>query len=119
MNLTGTKHGCELGNAAPARSGGGVPVLSCLALLSIVKACDRTVEGLASGGKLHPLQAAFADLGRRAVRLLHPRDPDDGKGAARARVQPERERIRSNLGDLCRCTGYQQIYESIEEAEER
>src|SRR5438128_12277391 len=65
MNLTGTKHGCELGECgACAVLVEGVPVLSCLALaLDCEGRAIETVEGLASGGKLHPLQAAFADLG--------------------------------------------------------
>src|SRR3981189_3937178 len=65
LNLTGTKHGCELGECgACAVLVEGVPVLSCLALaLDCEGRAIETVEGLASGGKLHPLQAAFADLG--------------------------------------------------------
>src|SRR5437764_4161985 len=65
LGLTGTKHGCELGECgACAVLVNGKPVLSCL-LLALE--CDgaevTTVEGLASSGQLHPLQQAFADLG--------------------------------------------------------
>ena len=65
LNLTGTKHGCELGECgACAVLVEGVPVLSCLALaLDFEGRAIETVEGLANGGKLHPLQEAFADLG--------------------------------------------------------
>src|SRR5882672_10533352 len=65
LDLTGTKHGCELGECgACAVLLDGVPVLSCLVL---GLECDgrevTSVEGLARGPDLHPLQAAFADLG--------------------------------------------------------
>ena len=65
LNLTGTKHGCELGECgACAVLVDGQPVLSCLVL---GVECDGrdvvTVEGLATDGRLHPLQEAFADLG--------------------------------------------------------
>src|SRR5438874_9519669 len=65
LNLTGTKHGCELGECgACAVLLDGQPVLSCLVL---GVECDgrqvTTVEGLASDNRLHPLQDAFADLG--------------------------------------------------------
>src|SRR2546423_2637756 len=65
LGLTGTKHGCELGECgACALLLDGVPQLSCLVLA--VECEGRrvdTVEGLARGAELHPLQAAFADLG--------------------------------------------------------
>ena len=69
LGHTGTKHGCELGECgACAAVVDGKAVLSCL-LLAIE--CDKTnvltVEGLGTDGKLHPLQDAFADLGRRSV----------------------------------------------------
>src|SRR4029453_3658785 len=65
LGLMGTKHGCELGEGGPCPvSGGGQPVLSCLTL---PVECDgrevRTVEAMARGGVLHPLQQAFVELG--------------------------------------------------------
>src|SRR5437764_13283780 len=65
LNLPGTKHGCELGECgACAVLLGGQPVLSCLVLgLECGDRSVTTVEGLASDGRLHPLQDAFADLG--------------------------------------------------------
>jgi carbon-monoxide dehydrogenase small subunit len=119
LNLTGTKHGCELGECgACAVLVEGVPVLSCLALaLDCEGRTIETVEGLASGGKLHPLQAAFADLGGAQCGYCTPGILMTAKALLEREPNPSRERIKEAIsGNLCRCTGYQQIYESIEEA---
>ena len=119
IGLTGTKHGCELGECgACAVLVDGEPLLSCLALaVEFEGRSIETVEGLARGTELHPLQAAFADLGGSqcgyctsgflmTAKALLDREPD-----------PSRERIKEALsGNICRCTGYQQIFESVEEA---
>src|SRR5213596_3744744 len=65
MNLTGTKHGCELGECGACTVlVDGKPILSCLLLALECEGADiRTVEGMADGPRLHPLQATFADLG--------------------------------------------------------
>src|SRR6188768_1222467 len=65
MGLTGTKHGCELGECGTCTVlVDGKPILSCLAMPQDLEGADiLTVEGLADGPRLHPLQAAFADLG--------------------------------------------------------
>ncbi len=119
LGLTGTKHGCELGECgACAVLLDGVPVLSCLALA--LECQDRpieTVEGLANGPELHPLQAAFADLGGAQCGYCTPGILMTAKALLDAEPHPTRERIREALaGNLCRCTGYQQIFESVEEA---
>src|SRR5512132_889346 len=65
LNLTGTKHGCELGECGTCTVlVDGVPVLSCLALPVELQGREiKTVEGMAEDGRLHPLQQAFAELG--------------------------------------------------------
>ncbi len=122
LNLTGTKHGCELGECgACAVLLDGKPVLSCLEL---AVGCDgrsiETVEGLARGAELHPLQAAFADLGGLQCGYCTPGVLMTAKALLEQEPNPDRERIREALsGNLCRCTGYQQIFEAVEEAARR
>jgi aerobic-type carbon monoxide dehydrogenase small subunit (CoxS/CutS family) len=122
LGLTGTKHGCELGECgACAVLLDAVPQLSCLVLA--VECEGRrvdTVEGLARGAELHPLQAAFADLGAAQCGYCTPGILMTAKALLEHEKTPSRERIREAIsGNLCRCTGYQQIYEAIEEAARR
>jgi carbon-monoxide dehydrogenase small subunit len=119
MRLTGTKHGCELGECgACAVLIDGQPVLSCLTLgLECEGREILTVEGLASDGKLHVLQEAFADLGGAQCGYCTPGILVTAKALLDRVVDPTREEIREALsGCLCRCTGYLQIFESVEAA---
>ena len=122
LGLTGTKHGCELGECgACAVLIDGEPQLSCLvlALECEGKAID-TVEGLARGAELHPLQAAFADLGAAQCGYCTPGILMTAKALLAHEPHPSRERINEAIsGNLCRCTGYQQIVEAIEEGARR
>ena len=119
LGLMGTKHGCELGECgACAVLMDGQPVLSCLVL---GVECDghevTTVEGLDSDGRLHPLQEAFADLGAAQCGYCTPGILVTAKALLDRVPRPTREQIREALsGNLCRCTGYQQIFEAVEEA---
>lgn len=122
LNLTGTKHGCELGECgACAVLIDGKPVLSCLELaLEGEGRRIETVEGLAHGAELHPLQAAFADLGAVQCGYCTPAILLTAKALLEDEPNPDRERIKAAIsGNLCRCTGYQQIYEAIEKAAQR
>ena len=119
LGLTGTKHGCELGECgACAVLVDGRPVLSCLMLaIECEGRSVETVEGLSRGSELHPLQAAFADLGGAQCGYCTPGILMTAKALLAANPDPGREQIKEAIsGNLCRCTGYQQICESIEEA---
>jgi len=122
LNLTGTKHGCELGECgACAVLVDGEPQLSCLLLaLECAGRSIETVEGMALGAELHPLQAAFADLGAAQCGYCTPGILLTAKALLAREPQPSPERIKEAIsGNLCRCTGYQQIVEAIEEGARR
>jgi aerobic-type carbon monoxide dehydrogenase small subunit (CoxS/CutS family) len=122
LGLTGTKHGCELGECgACAVLIDGEPQLSCLVLAVECEGRSiETVEGLARGAELHPLQAAFADLGAAQCGYCTPGILMTAKALLDRERHPSRERIKEAVsGNLCRCTGYQQIFEAIEEASRR
>ena len=122
LDLTGTKHGCELGECgACAVLLDGVPVLSCLVLGLECEGRDvTTVEGLARGPELHPLQAAFADLGAAQCGYCTPGILCTAKALLDESPSPSRgEVVEALSGNLCRCTGYLQIFEAVEEGARR
>src|SRR5450830_712752 len=114
LNLTGTKHGCELGECgACAVLLDGKPVLSCLVL---ALECDGaevvTVEGLAHAARLDPLQEAFADCGATQCGYCTPGFLVTAKALLDEKPHATRGEISAALsGNLCRCTGYIQIFE--------
>src|SRR6202140_4171677 len=117
LGLTGTKHGCELGECGCcAVLVDGRPVLSCLALGIAVEGHQvTTVEGMADGGKLHPLQEAFAELGAAQCGYCTPGLLLSAKSLLETTPRPSRDEIREALaGNLCRCTGYIKILQAIE-----
>ncbi|MBI4542533.1 MAG: (2Fe-2S)-binding protein [Gemmatimonadetes bacterium] len=119
LRLTGTKHGCELGECGTcAVLMEGRPVLSCLVLGVECDGADvTTVEGLAEGPALHPLQEAFADRGAAQCGYCTPGILLTAKALLDRNPHPTRGEIAEALsGNLCRCTGYLQIFEAVEEA---
>lgn len=119
LGLTGTKHGCELGECgACAVLVDGEPQLSCLTLaLECEGRAVETIEGLARGPELHPLQAAFADFGGSQCGYCTPGVIMTAKALLERNPSPTRDEIReATAGNLCRCTGYQQIVEAVEDA---
>jgi carbon-monoxide dehydrogenase small subunit len=116
LHLTGTKEGCGEGEcgSCSVRMNGEL-VNSCLVpVLQAEGAEIQTVEGLASNGKLHPVQQAFLDCGGAQCGICTP-------GMLMAAVQliernphPSMAEIREGLaGNLCRCTGFMRIFESV------
>src|SRR3954468_8672725 len=122
LNLTGTKHGCELGECGTcAILVDGRSILSCLMLG--LDAQDRevtTIEGMAEGAELHPLQDTFADLGAAQCGYCTPGFLLTAKELLEKNPSPSRYEIKDALaGNLCRCTGYIKIYEAVELAAAR
>jgi aerobic-type carbon monoxide dehydrogenase small subunit (CoxS/CutS family) len=117
LNLTGTKHGCELGECGTCTVlVDGLPVLSCLALPVELQGREiKTVEGMAENGRLHPLQQAFAELGAAQCGYCTPGILLTAEALLAGNTAPTRDEVREALaGNLCRCTGYTKILEAVE-----
>ena len=117
--LTGTKIGCDMGTCGCCTVlMDGKPILSCLTLaLEAEGRALETVEGLSGEDGLHPVQEAFATCGGSQCGYCTPGVLLTAKALLQREPNPTREQIREALsGNLCRCTGYQQIFESVEEA---
>jgi carbon-monoxide dehydrogenase small subunit len=122
LGLTGTKHGCELGECGTCTVLlDGEPQLSCLVLgLECEGRRIVTVEGLQQGPRPHPLQQAFAELGAAQCGYCTPGLLCAAKALLDAKPAATRDEIREALsGNLCRCTGYLKIFEAVELASKR
>jgi aerobic-type carbon monoxide dehydrogenase small subunit (CoxS/CutS family) len=117
MQLTGTKHGCELGECGTCTVLiDGKPQLSCLVLpVQVEGRAITTIEGMADGSELHPLQTAFAELGAAQCGYCSPGILLSARALLAENATPTRDEIREALaGNLCRCTGYTKILDAVE-----
>ena len=122
LGLTGTKHGCELGECGTCTVlVDGKSILSCLMLGLDAEGREvETIEGMAQGSELHPLQDTFADLGAAQCGYCSPGFLLAAKELIEKSPKPSRDEIKEALsGNLCRCTGYIKIYEAVELAAAR
>ncbi len=116
LRLTGSKEGCGTGDCgACSMLVNGRLVTSCLMLAVQADGCEvTTIEGLATNGTLHPVQAAFVEKGGVQCGFCTPGMVMAAAALLLGNPSPTLEEVREGLaGNLCRCTGYAKIYESV------
>lgn len=121
LGLTGTKVGCGIGDCGACTVLlNGTPVFSCLVLAIEAEGGEvLTIEGVADGDRLHPLQQAFVERGAIQCGFCTPGMVLTSLALLRDHPHPSEAQIRRALsGNLCRCTGYQKIVEAVQEAAE-
>lgn len=117
LDLTGTKHGCEMGECGACTVlVDGEAVVSCLYLaIEAVGKEVTTIEGLMQGTRPHPLQIAFAERGGSQCGYCTPGMIMSAAELLTQNAYPSRQEIKEALaGNLCRCTGYTKIIEAVE-----
>jgi carbon-monoxide dehydrogenase small subunit len=116
LGLTGTKHSCGVGNCGACTVlVEGEPVLACLSLAMAARGkAITTIEGLAEGPTLHPLQEAFIEVGAIQCGYCTPGMILTAKALLDKKPDPTEEDVREALaGNICRCTGYVKIIEAV------
>jgi carbon-monoxide dehydrogenase small subunit len=119
LDLTGTKHGCGEGECGSCTVlFDGDPVNSCLVLAAQADGHEViTIEGVAEGSDLHPVQQAFVDQGAVQCGFCTPGMVLSAKALLDRKKRPTEHEIRSAIsGNLCRCTGYQKIVDAVQAA---
>lgn len=122
LALTGTKHGCELGECSACTVlMDGEPVLSCLTLsVEAQEHTLKTIEGVAQNGALSPLQQAYIESGASQCGYCTPGMVLTAQVLLDKNPAPTRQEIREAIaGNICRCTGYVEIVDAIELAAKR
>ncbi len=116
LGLTGTKEGCSVGvcGACTVLIDGEMTA-SCIKLAVAADGAEiTTIEGLAQDGRLHPLQQSFIDHGGFQCGICTPGQIMAAKALLDVNPSPSEEEIKAwMMGNLCRCTGYYKILESI------
>ena len=116
LGLTGTKEGCDAGDCGTCTVLlDGQPVPSCLVLAIDAQGKDiLTIEGMANGPELHPIQKAFVDYGAIQCGFCSPGMMLTAKALLDRNPNPSEAEVREAIsGNLCRCTGYVKIIEAI------
>ena len=117
LKLTGTKRGCDNGDCGACTVlFNGKPVNACLVLAVQAHGNNiATIEGMASGDKLHPIQKAFIEHGSVQCGFCTPAMILTAKALLEETPQPTKPEIKKAIaGNLCRCTGYVQIVDAIQ-----
>jgi len=119
LGFTGTKQGCDKGDCGACTVlMDGRPVLSCITLAATSQGHGiKTIEGLANGNKVHPIQDAFDLCGALQCGFCQPGMMLSAAALLEETPKPSRQQISEALsGNLCRCTGYVKIFEAVEVA---
>ena len=119
LGLTGSKEGCSTGDCGACTvTLDGRPVCSCLVLGAEAEGREvRTVEGIAKGDKLHPLQEKFLEFAALQCGICTPGFLVSSKALLDHNPNPTESEIRFALaGNLCRCTGYDKIVRAVQAA---
>ena len=119
LHLTGTKNGCGTGDCGACTVVlNGRPINACLALGVEVEGADiETIEGMAKGGELHPLQQQFLDHAALQCGICTPGILKMAQAFLETNPDPSEKEVRFALaGNLCRCTGYDKIVRAVLDA---